>query len=189
VVTPLVAWVRHCVANSVRGRPILKPEEVCRRHQRAGTALAAGLLGCAGAAAAALLACCALAQLKAPTITPESVEVTDLQIEEQRFKVRLDVQNPNDRPLPIKSVTCTLAIAGIDVGRGESAQPFSVPANGDTEFDLLVETNLVSSVPDLLRRILAGGEPPKYRFSGWVNPDIALMPPIPFSKSGELELQ
>jgi LEA14-like dessication related protein len=151
-------------------------------------ALAAGLPGCA-AVAAAVLASCALTQLKAPTVTPESVEVTDLQIGAQRFKVRLDVQNPNDRPLPIKSVTCTLAIAGIDVGKGESAQPFSVPANGDTEFDLLVETNLVSSVPDLLRRILAGGEPPKYHFSGWVNPDIALMPPIPFSKSGELELQ
>ena len=140
-------------------------------------------------ALALLLQSCALTQLKAPTITPESVEVTDLQIGEQRFKVRLDVQNPNDRPLPIKSVSCTLAIAGVDVGKGASEQPFSVPANGDTEFDMVVETNLASSVPDLLRRVLTAGDAPKYRFSGWVNPDIALMPPIPFSKSGELELQ
>jgi LEA14-like dessication related protein len=187
VVTPLVASTRTRVADDVPHRPALKPEEVRPAQRR--TALLVGRLGGPVIAAAVLLTGCALTGLKAPTITPETVEVTDLQIGVQRFKVRLDVQNPNDRPLPIKSVTCTLAIAGIDVGTGASAQPFSVPANGDTEFDLLVETNLASSVPDLLRRILTNGETPKYRFSGWVNPDIALIPPIPFSKSGELQLQ
>jgi len=160
-----------------------------RSRHRAARAGGTRLLAGAAVAVTVLLESCALTQLKAPTITPESVEVTDLQIGAQRFKVRLDVQNPNDRPLPIRSVSCTLAIAGVDVGKGESAQPFSVPANGDTEFDLLVETDLASSVPDLLRRIFAAGEAPRYSFSGWVNPDIAFLPPIPFSKSGQLDLQ
>jgi len=135
-----------------------------------------------------LLGGCALTHLQAPTITPETAELTDVQLSEQQFKVRLHVENPNDRPLPIKSVSCTLQVEGVEVGEGRSAQPFNVPAHGDTDFDMVVTTNLATSVPDLLRRMITGGKLPKYEFSGWVNPDIALLPPIPFSKSGQLEI-
>ena len=135
---------------------------------------------------------CALSKLQAPAITPLSVELTDVQVNEQNFKVRLDVQNPNDRPLPIKSATCTLEIQGVNVGKGESAAPFTVPAHGDIEVDLLVTTNLLVSVPDLFQRlfqrVLQQGTLPDYHFSGWINPDIALVPPIPFSKSGQITL-
>jgi LEA14-like dessication related protein len=138
---------------------------------------------------AGLLAGCALTQLQAPAINPLSVELTDVQINEQRFTVRLDVQNPNDRPLPIKSASCTLEIQGVNVGRGESTQPFSVPAHGNTEVDMLVTTNLLNSVPELFGRVLQHGTMPDYRFSGWINPDIALLPPIPFSRSGQIAAQ
>jgi LEA14-like dessication related protein len=140
------------------------------------------------AAAALLFAGCALTQLQAPTLTPQTVELTDVQINEQQFRVQLHVQNPNDRALPIKSASCTLEVAGVEVGNGHSAQPFSVPAHGETDFDMVVTTNLVATVPNLLRRIFAGGELPKYHLSGWVNPDITLLPPIPFSKSGQLSI-
>lgn len=135
-----------------------------------------------------LLGGCALTQLQAPTVTPETVELTDAQINEQQFRVHLHVQNPNDRALPIKSVSCTLQVEGVDVGKGKSAAPFTVPAHGDSEFDMVVTTNLAASVPDLLRRIVTGGDLPKYHFSGWVNPDIALVPPIPFSKTGQFAI-
>jgi LEA14-like dessication related protein len=143
----------------------------------------------AGVALASLLGGCALTQLRAPAITPLSVELTDVQINEQQFKVRLDVQNPNDRPLPIKSATCTLEIQGVDVGTGETTGAFSVPANGNIEIDMLVKTNLLSSVPALFGRVMQHGTLPDYRFSGWINPDIALVPPIPFSKSGQIVAQ
>jgi len=135
-----------------------------------------------------LLGGCAYTHLQAPTITPQTVELTDVQINQQQFRVQLHVENPNDRALPIKSVSCTLEVEGVEVGKGRSAQPFSVPAHGDTDFDMIVTTNVAASVPDLLRRVLTGGQLPKYHFSGWVNPDITLMPPIPFSKSGQLQI-
>ena len=142
---------------------------------------------CLGAAVglAILLGGCALRDLQAPAITPLSVELTDMQLDEQRFKVRLHVQNPNDRPLPIKSLTCTLQIQGVDVGQGENTEPFSLPAHGDTDVDMLVTTNLATSVPDLLGRVIQHGAL-EYHFSGWINPDIAWLPPIPFSKSGQI---
>jgi LEA14-like dessication related protein len=140
-------------------------------------------------AVAALLSGCSLMTLKAPSITPESVMLTDLRLDQQEFDVRLHVDNPNDRPLPIKSVTCTLEVEGIEVGKAASAAPFNVPALGSTEFDLHVTTNFASSVPNLLRRVLERGQLPEYHFSGWVNPDEALLPPIPFSKSGQIQAQ
>ena len=139
-----------------------------------------------GAVVAFLLSGCALTRLQTPAITPEAVELTDVALDQQQFLVKLHVDNPNDRALPIKSVSCNLQVEGVDVGKGQSAEPFSVPAHGDAEFDMIVKTNLAASVPDLLRRLIAGGQLPRYQFSGWVNPDITLMPPIPFSKSGQL---
>jgi LEA14-like dessication related protein len=135
---------------------------------------------------ALLLAACAAINFKAPDITPTGVELGDAQVLEQRFTVHLHVHNPNDRPLPIKSVSCTLEVSGVDVGHGESSQPFTVPALGDSDFDMIVTTNLATSMPNLLLRLVQGKELPSYRLSGTVNPDIRFMPPIPFSKSGEI---
>lgn len=138
---------------------------------------------------ALLLAGCAAVNFKAPQITPTSVELMDAQLLEQRFKVHLHVQNPNDRPLPIKSVSCTLAVSGVDVGHGESDAPFTIPANGDGDFDMIVTTNLANSMPNLLLRLAQGKELPTYRLSGRVDPDIRFMPPIPFEKSGQINPQ
>jgi len=135
-----------------------------------------------------LLSACSLMHLQAPDINPTSVELVDAQITEQRFKVGLHVLNPNDRALPIKSVSCALQIEGVEVGHGESTAPFNVPAHGESDFDMVVTTNLGMSIPNLAMKLFRGGELPSYRVSGTVNPDITLLPPIPFSKSGQLTL-
>ena len=137
---------------------------------------------------AVLLGACAVMHLQAPDITPTAVELVDVALDQQRFKVTLHVQNPNDRALPIKSVKVALEIEGVEVGRGESTEPFNVPAHGETDFDMIVTTNVASSLPDLLVRVVRGGKLPSYRLSGTVNPDIAYLPPIPFWKSGQITL-
>lgn len=142
----------------------------------------------AALATAALLGGCSLTQLKAPAITPQTVTLTDLRLDQQQFDVSLHVDNPNDRDLPIKSVTCTLEIGGVEVGKGETAAAFVLPALGSTEVDLHVTTNFATSVPNLLRRVLERGQMPEYHFSGWVNPDVTLLPPIPFSNSGQIQI-
>jgi LEA14-like dessication related protein len=134
-------------------------------------------------AAAILVGSCAVMHVQAPAISLTSVELTDVQIDEQQFTVHLHVQNPNDRPLAIKSVSCTLEIEGVEVGQGKSTGPFTVPANGDSDVEMSVTTNFATSVPNLLLRVVQRKQLPEYRLSGWVNPDSALLPPIPFSKS------
>jgi LEA14-like dessication related protein len=137
---------------------------------------------------AVFLGACAAMHLQAPDITPTAVELMDVQLTQQRFKVTMHVQNPNDRALPIKSVDCALQIEGEEVGRGESTEPFNVPAHGETDFDMVVTTNVATSIPNLIVRLARGGQLPSYRLSGTVNPDITLLPPIPFSKSGQITL-
>lgn len=134
----------------------------------------------------------ACVHLQAPNVNLVAVELADVQLEEQYFEVRLHVENPNDRPLPIKSISCTLKIQGVEVGEGKSTEPFTVPANGETEFDALITTNVIKSVPSLLPKLLSSvlqrGEMPDYQVSGWINPDISLVPPIPFSHSGKITI-
>lgn len=140
-------------------------------------------------AAAMLLSACALTRLQAPDIQPTSVELIEVQLDQQRFKVGMHVQNPNDRDLPIKSANCTLEIQGVEVGRGEIDGPFRVPAHGEIDIDMVVTTNAVASLPNLILRLAQGGaQMPSYRLSGSVNPDIAWLPPIPFAKSGQITL-
>jgi LEA14-like dessication related protein len=140
------------------------------------------------AGVALLLSACAVFHFQAPDVTPTAVELMDVALDQQRFKVTLHVQNPNDRALPIKWVHCSLQVEGVEVGQGETTEPFNVPARGETDVNMVVTTNFAKSVPDLLLRIARRGQLPSYRLSGTVNPDITLLPPIPFSKSGQIEL-
>ena len=140
------------------------------------------------AGVALLLGACAVFHFQAPDITPTAVELIDVALDRQRFKVSLHVYNPNERALPIKSAHCTLELEGVEVGSGETSAPFNVPARGEADFDMIVTTNFAKSVPDLLLRVARRGQLPSYRLYGSVNPDITLLPPIPFSKSGQFTL-
>ena len=140
------------------------------------------------AGVALLLSACAVFHFQAPNVTPTAVELMDVALDQQRFNVALHVQNPNDRALPIKWVHASLQVEGVEVGQGEINEPFTVPAHGETDLNMVVKTNIAKSVPDLLLRIASRGQLPTYRVSGTVNPDITLLPPIPFSKSGQIEL-
>jgi len=52
-----------------------------------------------------------------------------------------------------------------------------------------VTANAAASLPNLIMRLVqGGGQLPSYRLSGTVNPDIGWLPPIPFSKSGQITL-
>ena len=146
-------------------------------------------------AVAVLLSACAATHFQAPDVTPTAVELQDVRIDQQRVKVTLHMQNPNDRALPVKWAKCALEIEGVEVGRGETSAPFNIPAHGEDDIDMIVTTNLAKSVPNLAAsipnlaiRVFSGGEMPSYRLSGTVNPDIAWLPPIPFWKSGQFAL-
>ncbi len=48
----------------------------------------------------------------------------------QQLRVRMRVQNPNDRALPVRGITYEVELAGKAFAHGDSVSEFLVPAKG-----------------------------------------------------------
>ena|SRR5690554_2574087 len=137
----------------------------------------------------ALSGCSALApKIEAPRLMLVSAAMTSGDIFSQTFLVRMNVQNPNDRDLPIRGIDYELLMEGDSFAEGVSNKPFVIPALGETEFDLTVRTNFVSSIGRLLSR-LGGKDKVQYVIKGQVLTDLGFVKKIPFRESGEVDLQ
>jgi LEA14-like dessication related protein len=137
-----------------------------------------------------LLGACALVAppLQKPQLSLVSVELEEAQLVEQRFVVRLRVQNPNDRALPVRGIECAMELAGERFGNGTSAAPFTVPARGAAVFDMIVATRL-AGLYRLLPQLVEPREPLAYRLVGTVSTDLAFLRSIPFDEAGQLRLR
>lgn len=132
------------------------------------------------------LAACAFAHFEAPHLSVVKVDMVDSDILSQRFKVRVRVQNPNDRALPVRGISLKLELAGEQFGDGVSGEEFTVPAFGEAEFDMLLTTNLASAVMRYIGKKDKGADSVVYRMSGKVDLKSGLMRSIPFSDTGKL---
>ena len=138
---------------------------------------------------AMLSACSALLpKLETPKLTVVNIEVVKADLLQQQLRVRMRVQNPNDRALPVKSIQYQVEVAGEAFAHGESERDFLVPANGEKEFDVSVTANAAS----MLLRMLGGGrkmDVVEYRITGKVMLASGLMRNVPFSQKGEFKLR
>ena len=150
-----------------------------------------GMRAIAGAAALALLGGgCALApKLTTPTLTIVGVKLEGSDLLAQRLKVRVHVQNPNDRTLPIKGIEYTLDVDGQPFATGDSAGGFVVPALGEAEFDMNVTTNMAGTLVRLLARPSDARASVPYRLTGKISLSQGWLQSIPFEQHGTFSLQ
>jgi len=140
----------------------------------------------------ALAACSSLTKLETPRLSIVNVQVQKSDLFEQRLLVRLRVQNPNDRVLPVKGITFRLEVEGEDFAQGASGSPFDVPAFGEAEFDMTVTANMATA---LLRLATRGGSADKalesldYRMVGKVSLASGFLRTIPFEEKGTIKLK
>src|SRR5580658_1546388 len=129
-----------------------------------------------------LLGGCALApRFETPQLSIVNVQVLSSDFLAQHVRVRLRVQNPNDR---------ALAVGGQPFASGESAASFVVPALGEAEFDTNVTTNLAGTLMTLLSRGAdSGTQKIEYRLSGKLSLSSGLLRSIPFDERGTFSLQ
>jgi len=135
-----------------------------------------------------LTACSSTPKLAVPKLALVSVAMTSADIFNQQFMVRLNVENPNDRELPITGIDYKLFLEGDSFAEGLSNKPFTVPAKGDTDFDMIVRTNFVSSAGRLVSR-LNGRDQVQYVFEGKLLTDVSGSKTIPFQESGTAALK
>jgi len=129
------------------------------------------------------LAACSTPKLAVPKLALVSVAMTSADIFNQQFMVRLNVENPNDTELRITGIDYKLFLEGDSFAEGLSNKPFTVPASGDTDFDMIVRTNFVSSAGRLVSR-LNGRDQVQYVFEGKLLTSISGMKSIPFQETG-----
>jgi LEA14-like dessication related protein len=141
---------------------------------------------------AVLLSGCSLLvpKLETPKLSIVGVELLRSDLWEQQLKVRMRVQNPNDRTLPIKGLSYTLEVDGQEFARGVSGASFVVPALGEAEFDMNVTANMASTLIKLLGRgSQAPGNKVDYRLLGKISLSEGWLRSIPFEERGSFKLQ
>lgn len=128
-------------------------------------------------------------RLETPRLSIVNVQLEKGDIFEQRLKVRMRVQNPNDRTLPIRGLSYTLEVSGEEFARGVSGTSFTVPALGEAEFDMNVTANMATALIKLLGRG-KDSMPDRidYRIVGKVSLSEGWLRSIPFEERGSFAL-
>jgi len=121
-----------------------------------------------------------------PTLSIVGVQLLKSDLWHQELKVRLRVQNPNDRALPVKGIVYELDVEGQELAHGVSGDSFVVPALGEAEFDMSVSANMASLLFKLLNRSTTQVE---YRIYGKISLSAGLLRSIRFDDHGTFRFQ
>lgn len=128
---------------------------------------------------------CALATATPPRVDVASVQLRGAGLLDQRLDVGLCVYNPNDNELTFQSVDVAIDVAGAPLADGQSETSVRLPPRQSVLVPFAVATT-VQNLGTQLGTVLATGTVP-YRLHGTVH--LAFLGfPVPFSRSGQLEL-
>jgi len=136
---------------------------------------------------AIILGGCAAVQppLEAPHVSLIDLRVLDATLFEQRFALKIRLQNPNAVEVPVNGMDFRLEINDVELGRGVSDKAVTVPAYGETVFEI----NLVSNFARIVNQIRAlesgTGQSLRYRLTGGIS--VANRAgKLPFDYQGEI---
>ncbi len=136
---------------------------------------------------AIILGGCATMQppLEAPHVSLTDLRVLDATLFEQRFALKIRVQNPNPVALPVNGMNFRLDINDVELGRGVSDQAVTVPAYGETVFEIDLVSNFARIVNQIRALESGKGQSLRYRLSGGISVADRLGK-LPFDYQGEI---
>jgi LEA14-like dessication related protein len=126
-------------------------------------------------------------KLEAPHLSVVGIELQKGSLWQQKLRVRMHVDNPNDRVLPIKGITYTLDVNGQEFAHGESAASFVVPPLGEAEFDMNMTANMAGTLISLLRH--GSDANVEYHLTGKISLSQGWLRSVPFDQRGTFKLQ
>jgi LEA14-like dessication related protein len=135
-----------------------------------------------------LVGCSSLVpKLKAPDLQVVGLSFGGGNARHQQLRLRIHVTNPNDREIAVREIDYQVALAGAHFADGSSTEPFTVPAMGETDFDLNVNADLESLVKVVGAHL---GDPSlDYQVSGTLHLAEGLIREIPFKGHGQLPMR
>ena len=153
---------------------------------RAARALARGL---AAAACALSLAGCVTPKFTRPNVSVVSIETRGGNMLQQNFSVKLNIQNPNTRALPVRGLHVELNVGGEQIASGVSDRAVVVPALGESEFDLTIKANMALAVLKLANKLDQHASTVDYDLTGAASIDLPFLHDLPFHQSGSFALK
>jgi LEA14-like dessication related protein len=139
----------------------------------------------------ALAGCSVFApKLQSPHLSIVNVEHLGSNLLEQRLRVHIRVENPNDRVLSVAALTYSIEVAGQELAHGAANDSFIVPANGESEFATDVSANMAGALIAILGRGRgSANDSIDYRIVGEVRLADGFVRKIPFEHQGTFKLQ
>ena len=127
--------------------------------------------------------------VSSPKVELTNVEVMGLGFKSQTFLLSFDVRNPNPFALPVENVSYGVRLDGQRFASGTTPSSFTVPAQGDTQFAISVELDLLQTAPRLLSIVRQGDRSHiGYELAGELAVDIPFTPPIAYKTKGSIRI-
>jgi LEA14-like dessication related protein len=121
-----------------------------------------------------------------PVLTVSSVELQKGNLFQQSFLVKFQVQNPNDRELPVQGLHAELDVGGQRIASGVSNRAFVVPPLGQSEFDMTITANMAAALLQLANQ---HADTIDYDLSGSANLDLPFLREVPFHQTGSFSVK
>lgn len=127
--------------------------------------------------------------LRTPDVRLDSVTIDKIGFQRQTFLLGLSVSNPNPFPLPVKNVHYEVLLDNDRFASGTTASDFLVTANGNGDFAISVELDLMRSASSFNSLLKSGFDQiVTYELRGSLGVDIPFVGPVPFVHSGTVQL-
>jgi LEA14-like dessication related protein len=137
-----------------------------------------------------LVACSLLTpKFERPTLSVAGIEMMNGNLLQQHFRVKFNIQNPNDRALPVSGVHASLSVGGEPVAQGQNDRAFVVPARGDVDFDMMITANMALALLKLANQMDQHADPIDYDVSGAASIDLPFLRDLPFHQTGSFSLK
>lgn len=126
-------------------------------------------------------------QPEPPRVAVSSLQFVSMQMFEQRYRVGLRLQNPNDFDLPVSGLEFTLSLNDTPFATGVSPEAVTLPRFGEADMSVEVTSNLLKLFEQAQAMNRAGADALRYRIHGSVAvTDFAVR--LPFDTAGEVRL-
>ena len=124
-----------------------------------------------------------------PTVSVVNIEMRSGNLLQQNFAVKLNIQNPNDRALPVSGLHVELNVGREQIASGVSDRAFVVPALGESEFDMTIKANMALALLRLANTMDQHSDSIEYDLTGAASIDLPFLRDLPFHQTGSFSLK